>query len=582
MAESGRGTGKGTEARVERALRAALAAGARLYANVAWTAPTRPGGPARDGEADLVVVHPEHGLLVVETKAGRLERDRFGRWYGGGRALPESPFAQARTSAHTLVRLVTADPRWASRLGWELRALHAVACPDVDRASLVPRGAAPATSLGPDAPLDLLLDRADLADPEATAAALERVFRFWSGDGARDRTLTEEQLEIVDAVLSPAAALRPLLALDLEEGERAIVRPTRAQIHVLDVLRREPRASVVGPAGSGKTVVAVEKARRLAEAGLRVLFVCFNAPLEAALSRHPDLEPFLADGRLRVMTFHQLCERLAGAAGTLPPRPSQPGPEWFQVALPRALDEAIDRLRYGCDAIVVDEGQDFEVGWLTSLIMLLDDPDGGIFYLFHDPAQAIYRTDEIAQLGLREFTLPGNCRNARPIHDLVFRFYRGEVPADPMRDDGRPPEIVAAEPGQATTAALGEVLGRVVKEERVPSHRIAVLTGVSLTRSAVWRQRRFRGGIELWNPFVDERGERRSAAVPNGRPANGIVADSIYRYKGLEADVVVLVELDPADRRLEQLLYVGGSRAKHHLVVIAPPELARRLAEDGS
>lgn len=579
MAESG----KRTEARVERAIRAALPVGARLYANVAWTWPTRPGGPARDGEADLVVVHPEHGLLVLETKAGSLARDGFGRWYGGGRALPESPFAQARTSAHTLVRLITADPRWASRLGWELRGLHAVACPDVDRASLVPRGATTPASLGLDAPLDLLLDRADLADPAATVAALERVFRFWSGDGARDRPLTAEQLGIVDAVLSPAAALRPLLAFELDEGERAILRPTSAQIRVLDVLRREPRASVIGPAGSGKTVVAVEKARRLAEAGLRVLFVCFNVPLEAALARHPDLEPFIADGRLRVTTFHRLCERLAAAAGTLPPRPGHSDSEWFDVVLPRALDEAIDRLRVGCQAIVVDEGQDFEVGWLTSLIMLLDGPDGGVFYLFHDPAQAIYRPDEIAGLGLREYALPGNCRNARPIHDLVFRFYRGDVPADPMRDDGRPPEVVVAEPGPPTTTALGEVLGRLVKEERVPSDRIAVLTGGSLARSLIWQQRRFRGGIELWNPFVDERGERRAMPVaPNARPANGIVTDSIYRHKGLEADVVVLVELDPSDRRLDQLLYVGGSRAKHHLVVIAPPELARRLEADGS
>ncbi|MER3418390.1 MAG: hypothetical protein C4343_04665, partial [Chloroflexota bacterium] len=74
-----------------------------------------------DGEADLVVVHPAYGLLVVETKAGSLARDRFGRWYGGGRALPESPFAQARTSAHVLVRLIGADPRWASRPDWQLR-----------------------------------------------------------------------------------------------------------------------------------------------------------------------------------------------------------------------------------------------------------------------------------------------------------------------------------------------------------------------------------------------------------------------------------------------------------------------------
>lgn len=572
------GSGKRAEARVERAFRAALPVGARLFVNLAWVAPTRPGGPVREGEADLVVVDPEHGLLVVETKGGPLSRDAHGRWYTGGRALEVSPFEQARTSAHVLVEMVTADPRWASRPDWRLRPLHAVACPDVDRASLAPRRAFVPATLGPDAPLELLLDRADFADRAATAAAIERVFAFWSGDGSRDRRLTDEQLAVIEAVLSPTAALRPLLAGDIEEGERAIIRPTRAQLHILDILGRVPRASVVGPAGSGKTILATEKARRLAEAGQRVLLVCFNAPLETALARRPDLDPFVAAGRLVVSTFHQLCERLGQEAGTLPRRPEPLEPAWFERDLPAALDAAIDRLDHRWDAIVVDEGQDFEVGWLTSLTMLLDDPVAGIFYLFHDPSQAIYRPDEVARLGLGEFPLPGNCRNSRPIHDLVFRFYRGEVPADPMRDDGRPPEIVVAERGPATTEALRTVLHRLVKEEQVDPGRVAVLIGVSLTKSLVWRQRRFRGGIELWNPFVDDHGARRPRPVANAiRPSGAIVADSIYRFKGLESDVVVLVELDPTDRRLDELLYVGGSRAKHHLVVIVPPALANLL-----
>ena len=38
-------------------------------------------------------------------------------------------------------------------------------------------------ALGPDAPLELVLDRSDLATDGAAAAALERVTRFWNGDG---------------------------------------------------------------------------------------------------------------------------------------------------------------------------------------------------------------------------------------------------------------------------------------------------------------------------------------------------------------------------------------------------------------
>jgi hypothetical protein len=41
--------------------------------------------------------------------------------------------------------------------------------------------------------------------------------------------------------------------------------------------------------------------------------------------------------------------------------------------------------------------------------------------------------------------------------------------------------------------------------------------------------------------------------------------------------VVVLVELAADDKRLERLLYIGASRARHHLVVVASTEVLARL-----
>jgi UvrD-like helicase C-terminal domain len=53
---------------------------------------------------------------------------------------------------------------------------------------------------------------------------------------------------------------------------------------------------------------------------------------------------------------------------------------------------------------------------------------------------------------------------------------------------------------------------------------------------------------------------------------------TIRRFKGMEREVVVLVELPTEGDRLDELMYVGFTRATTELVVIAPPELARRLA----
>ena len=127
-------------------------------------------------------------------------------------------------------------------------------------------------------------------------------------------------------------------------------------------------------------------------------------------------------GFLEVKTFHQLCEDLGREAGVLPERPVPIPQDWWDKTLPRALDEAIGKLDPRYHAIVVDEGQDFADGWLLSLEGLLYDGRDDVMYVFHDPAQAIYRDDSVAGLGMTEYPLDLNCRNAQPIHDVVRRF----------------------------------------------------------------------------------------------------------------------------------------------------------------
>ena len=98
--------GRKAEILVEKRIRAALPErdGYRIFANVAWTGRTRDRGQVSDGEADLVIAHPERGFLVIETKAGEIRRDASGRWYAGSRKLDSDPFQQATRSQHALVR----------------------------------------------------------------------------------------------------------------------------------------------------------------------------------------------------------------------------------------------------------------------------------------------------------------------------------------------------------------------------------------------------------------------------------------------------------------------------------------------
>lgn len=175
-------------------------------------------------------------------------------------------------------------------------------------------------------------------------------------------------------------------------------------------------------AGSGKTLIAAEKARRLAAQRFDVLFTCFNRPLAEFLTA--------TIGRLdrvTVSTFHRLSERLGQEAGLIGPSPAHD--QAYFDGLPDVLDRALALLpmtRF--DAIVVDEGQDLDQEWWLPLLDLLRDRERGVVYVFGDANQDLYHAREPDELGVvmpetpSVYYLNENRRSTRAIHDFALRF----------------------------------------------------------------------------------------------------------------------------------------------------------------
>ena len=147
------------------------------------------------------------------------------------------------------------------------------------------------------------------------------------------------------------------------------------------------------------------------------------------------------------------------------------------------------------------------------------------------------------------------------------------------RQDGRPVELIAADVDSEAIEALRKVLHRLVEIEGVAPGSIAVISGLGLEHSAVWKQRRY-GNQVLWNGAVGDDGRLlglAADAVPEP-PADVVLCESIRRFKGLERPVIVLLEMPRDDpERLDRLLYIGASRARQHLVIITPMAVLRRL-----
>ena len=377
-------------------------------------------------------------------------------------------------------------------------------------------------------------------------------------------------MRLIDEILAPVWSLHRLVRGRIEDDRPALLAATRTQELILNRTRSVRRLEVVGPAGSGKSMLAAEKARRLAREGYRTLLVCFNSRLATSLIR--ELEDAPAPGGLDVTTFHRLCERLGAQAGVLPPRPEPIPQAWWDDTLPSALEAAIAALpgtRY--HAIVVDEGQDFESRWFVLLQRLLTDPDD-VFWVFHDPGQALFRADVVADLGLQPHQLFENLRNPESVAQLAARFYRGGEEPIVMRETGRRHAVIDAEPGPATLEALRKTLHRLIEEERVPPWKIAVLSGESATSSIVWQRRRFGNAVLANEALLDDGRSKGLAPEDVPEEPDEVLFETIRRFKGMEREVVVLVELPTEGDRLDELLYVGLTRATTELVVIAPPD----------
>jgi hypothetical protein len=527
------------ERKVYEALARLLGPDHAVFYSVAWL--TRATGhAAHDGEADFVIAHSDLGVLVLEVKGGRIGHDQAtGEWHSTDRhdhCHPiRDPFAQATSSHHALEAKLKEHPvirRFYVRIG------HGVVFPD---------SANPHRPLTPNAEPAITVFAEDL---DHIDACVRRMFDYWAGSMGKVLAPAPGFVQAVTDLLAPRFELPRSLGAAIKGDDRELLRLTEDQFRVLDLLSRARRVAVSGGAGTGKTMLALEKARRLAAEGLEVLLTCYNRPLADYLKQ--------AAGpceRLTIANYHTLCWDMAKAAGHPFPDTSvaDPPPGFWERTLPDALLAALDALPRRFDAIIIDEGQDFLDSWWDPLLLSLADLHGGIVYVFYDDNQKLYRRSNAFPAGMLEIPLRDNLRNTRRISALTEQFYQGP-PMRALGPEGQDVERSVIRDASEIERQVSRVLHRLIKENSVAPADIAVLMGSGRTCPLQRGQR-----IGAFETTTDQ------AAEPSK-----VLLETVRRFKGLERQVVILTAIDDLPAAEETaLLYCGLSRARAHLVIVA-------------
>lgn len=505
--------------------------------------PSPEGHTLHECEVDFIVVDPARGILVLEAKGGEIRREEFG-WtstdrHGVAHEIRD-PVEQAQTGARELSRLLR-QSNIHLRCGW------GVVFPDVEV-----RG-----SLGADLPRALVVDERELND---ASSALDRIF---DQNATHATPLSSALVSAIVDTLAPSLRLIPLLTSQIDAANRELTRMTEEQMEVLDTLGEIPRLAVKGCAGSGKTMIAIERARRRALAGDRVLFLCYNTLLAQYLELRVSFPLPLGEGPgvragaresaplFTVSTFHNFAKQTAKQAG-LPFEGSSK--DFWETEAPDILLQSLEKLpgvRY--DTVVVDEAQDFRECWWIPVEKLLAGAESTL-WAFYDPNQNLFHGSIAELLKLQTATLSRNCRNTARIGEHAFA-YVGETPkfrGDPP--EGAPVEVIRCAGEAEMKEAVRRALHRLVVEEKIPAERVLVMTPHRSDNSPI----RISGKIGAFT-IVD---------YPATARAGEIAFSTLQRFKGLEADAIILCEVDRSSHACtDKHLYVAASRARHILIV---------------
>jgi hypothetical protein len=505
----------------------------------------------KDHEIDFVVAIEGAGIVCVEVKGGEVTHNgqAWLQRLHSGQIKTIDPVRQVRQGRYALRDFIEKDPRWTQgRVRWN----HVVVLPNSQFA--------PDFALA-DCPRWMVIDRDDFPNvvalirdiahqqeeelPLLTAKGIDELRTALGGRGLPQRDVVARALENEDAA-------------DILTDRQAVI---------LDAIQLLTRVEIRGGAGSGKTFMAIEQARRLANRGQRVALLCYSHGLASYLKRITSTWSRRQQPGY-VGEFHALGIAWGAAEGPAESERNAAAAQFFEHDLPAQMLELANGLPDGhrFDSVVIDEAQDFADSWWEPLLAAMRDPETGGIYVFSDEGQRVFDRKGTPPIPLVPLILEQNIRNTRQIGRAFEPLV--DHPMRLLGADG--PDVRFVPCTRDNAFDVGDDQIEALLHEGWRPEDVALLTTGSRHPEQIARQSE--GNAAYWDSFWD---------------AEQVFYGHVLGFKGLERRAVVLIVNDKSVfERSPERLYVGLSRARDQLVVCADPafiaevggrDLVRRL-----
>lgn len=558
---------------------------------------------------DFVIIGPDLGILVLEVKdytKNTLWQINHEEWHivatSGDQAIIKSPMKQARDNMFHLVDMLKKDKNLVQLDGKYKFSLkfpygHGVVFTRMYSKDFIKEGLY--SVIEP----NLCFTR-DEIDPEkdefSEEILMEKILNMFVVPYRLKESLSMEDINAIRYHLFPEVRISAEFKAPVPYQDQLLL--SLHDIKTMD-LHQENLAKQIGDknrlirgvAGSGKTIILASRAKMLAKQNpdWKILILCYNISLSNAIQQminHMMNEPddlFDFDPTIKAVRNQNIIVRNFHS--------------WLKNDLrirEQNLSSIIDKIEKketilpSYDAILIDEGQDFDADWLR-LVSLLINTDTQSLLLVEDRAQTIYRRKRsyVQDTGLsfqgRSKVLSINYRNTSQIVKFAWDFYRehsmfknkvvnrnldGEIIApQSTKRKGPEPGIIKAVNFFDEMKLVARQIKKLNEEKKVPLEEMLILYRVKRTHKypIVDLIKRSLAELGLPNYWITENDvSKRSFEKEDGK----IKISTIDSSKGLDFQAVFIVNVDSMPFPLEEdkerevsLFYIGMTRAKEYL-----------------